>query len=61
MTLAAIYFREKAVHCRCLALMAWNPQLEAELLRLAHDFETEAEKLEGASGRMRQLATACED
>jgi hypothetical protein len=60
MTPAGIYFREKAVHCRCLALLAWNPQLEAELLKLAHDFETEAEKSEGARGRMRQLAPACE-
>lgn len=46
----AAYYREKAEHCRTLAKLAYGP-LADELLRLAREFDDEAEKAEKGSDK----------
>jgi hypothetical protein len=42
----ASYFREKAQHCRKMANIAVTPDLRAELLKFAEEFDGHAAKLD---------------
>jgi hypothetical protein len=42
----AKYYREKAELCRSLAKLTQNPNVSKELLKLAREFDEEAEKAE---------------
>jgi hypothetical protein len=44
----ASFFREKAQHCRSMAKIAIHPDLRAELLKFAEEFDDKAAKLDVA-------------
>jgi hypothetical protein len=46
--LDASYLREKARHCRNMAKIAINPDLRAELIKFAEQFDRDAAKLDSA-------------